>query len=276
MFNYFLSLTPVMQAFIAGMFTFLVTTLGSAVVFFFKSVNKNIMNVMLSLSAGIMLSASFFSLLNPAIEIASELKLIVWLVVFIGIMVGGLLLLVGDKVLEYFSKNRENDSLNLRRCAMLFTSITLHNIPEGLVVGVAFGAIAYGIENASVFSAISLTIGIAIQNFPEGSAISIPLRREGLSRFKSFMFAMLSGLVEPISAIIGAILVMKIQILLPFILSFAAGAMIFVIVMELVPESQSGQKKDLMALLTLLGFSIMMILEITLGWFFNNYFIICF
>jgi len=265
MFNYFLSLTPVMQAFIAGMFTFLVTTLGSAVVFFFKSVNKNIMNVMLSLSAGIMLSASFFSLLNPAIEIASELKLIVWLVVFIGIMVGGLLLLVGDKVLEYFSKNRENDSLNLRRCAMLFTSITLHNIPEGLVVGVAFGAIAYGIENASVFSAISLTIGIAIQNFPEGSAISIPLRREGLSRFKSFMFAMLSGLVEPISAIIGAILVMKIQILLPFILSFAAGAMIFVIVMELVPESQSGQKKDLMALLTLLGFSIMMILEITLG-----------
>lgn len=265
MFNYFMGLTPVVQAFIAGMFTFLVTTLGAAVVFFFKSVNKNIMNVMLSLSAGIMLSASFFSLLNPAIEIASELKLTVWLVVFIGIMIGGILLLLGDRILEHFSKNKNSNSLSLRRCAMLFTSITLHNIPEGLVVGVAFGAIAYGIDNASIFAAISLTIGIAIQNFPEGSAISIPLRREGLSRFKSFIFAMLSGLVEPISAIIGAILVMKIQILLPFILSFAAGAMIFVITMELIPESQSGQKKDLMALLTLLGFSIMMILEITLG-----------
>lgn len=148
---------------------------------------------------------------------------------------------------------------------MLFTSITLHNIPEGLVVGVAFGAIAYGIDNATVFAAISLTIGIAIQNFPEGSAISLPLRREGLSRFKSFMFAMLSGIVEPIAAVIGALLVMKIQIILPFILSFAAGAMIFVISMELIPESQSNNKKDLMAFLTLLGFSIMMVLEIVLG-----------
>jgi len=259
-------MTPIMQAFLAGMFTYLVTTLGAAVVFFFKSINKNIMDAMLALSAGIMLSASFFSLLNPAIEIAEELKLKVWLVVFIGIMIGGVLLYIGDKYLERISQKRKNDtSLSLRRCAMLFTSITLHNIPEGLVVGVAFGAVAYGIETAGIFAAISLTIGIAIQNFPEGSAISIPLRREGLSRFKSFLFAMLSGIVEPIAAIIGAILVMKIQILLPFILSFAAGAMIFVISMELIPESQTNQKKDLMALLTLFGFSIMMILEITLG-----------
>lgn len=266
MINYFLNMTPIMQAFLAGMFTYLVTTLGAAVVFFFKSINKNIMDAMLALSAGIMLSASFFSLLNPAIEIAGELKLKVWLVVFIGIMIGGVLLYIGDKYLERISQKRKNEtSLSLRRCAMLFTSITLHNIPEGLVVGVAFGAIAYGIETAGIFAAISLTIGIAIQNFPEGSAISIPLRREGLSRFKSFLFAMLSGVVEPIAAIIGAILVMKIQILLPFILSFAAGAMIFVISMELIPESQTNQKKDLMALLTLFGFSIMMILEITLG-----------
>lgn len=265
MIDYFLNLTPIWQALLAGFFTFIVTSLGAAVVFVFKSVNKNIMDSMLALSAGIMLSASFFSLLNPAVEIATELKLNVWLVVFAGIMIGGILLYGGDKVLEYFSKNKDSESLSIRRCAMLFTSITLHNIPEGLVVGVAFGAIAFGIDNATVFSAISLTVGIAIQNFPEGSAISLPLRREGLSRFKSFMFAMLSGLVEPIAAIIGALLVMKIQILLPFILSFAAGAMIFVISMELIPESQSNKKKDLMAFLTLLGFAIMMILEIVLG-----------
>lgn len=265
MINYFLNLTPIYQALIAGCFTFLVTSLGAAVVFVFKSVNKNIMDSMLAISAGIMLSASFFSLLNPAVEIAEELNLKVWLVVFIGIIFGGILLYVGDKLLEFLSKNKDSGSLSLRRCAMLFTSITLHNIPEGLVVGVAFGAIAYGIDNATVFAAISLTIGIAIQNFPEGSAISLPLRREGLSRFKSFMFAMLSGIVEPIAAVIGALLVMKIQIILPFILSFAAGAMIFVISMELIPESQSNKKKDLMAFLTLLGFSIMMILEIVLG-----------
>ena len=265
MINYFLNLTPIWQALIAGCFTFLVTSLGAAVVFVFKSVNKNIMDSMLAISAGIMLSASFFSLLNPAVEIAEELNLKVWLVVFIGIIFGRILLYARDKLLEFLSKNKDSGSLSLRRCAMLFTSITLHNIPEGLVVGVAFGAIAYGIDNATVFAAISLTIGIAIQNFPEGSAISLPLRREGLSRFKSFMFAMLSGIVEPIAAVIGALLVMKIQIILPFILSFAAGAMIFVISMELIPESQSNKKKDLMAFLTLLGFSIMMVLEIVLG-----------
>lgn len=265
MINYFMGMNPIWQALLAGCFTFIITSLGAAVVFGFKSVNKNIMDAMLAISAGIMLSASFFSLLNPAIEIANDLKLEAWLVIFCGIMIGGILLYAGDKILEYFSKNKDTGSLSLRRCAMLFTSITLHNIPEGLVVGVAFGAISYGIDNATLFSAISLTIGIAIQNFPEGSAISIPLRREGLSRFKSFLFAVLSGIVEPISAVIGALLVMKIQIILPFILSFAAGAMIFVISMELIPESQTNKKKDLMAFLTLLGFSIMMILEIVLG-----------
>ena len=247
------------------MFTFIVTALGSSVVFFFKSVNKNIMDSMLAISAGIMLAASFFSLLNPAVEIAEELSLTTWLIILIGTLTGGLLLYFGDKILDYFSrKNINKGGFSLKRCAMLFTSITLHNIPEGLVVGVAFGAIAFGISEATIFSAISLTIGIAIQNFPEGSAISIPLRREGLSRFKSFIFAMLSGIVEPIFAVIGALLVLKIQILLPFILSFAAGAMIFVITMELIPESQTNKKKDLMALLSLVGFSIMMVLEMVL------------
>lgn len=263
--NYFINMSPIYQACIAGLFTFLVTTLGAAVVFFFKSVNKNIMDSMLAISAGIMLAASFFSLLSPAIEIADELHLKSWLIILIGTLSGGLLLYFGDKIMEHFSKNSNASGvLSFKRCAMLFTSITLHNIPEGLVVGVAFGAIAFGIKNANIFSAISLTIGIAIQNFPEGSAVSIPLRREGLSRFKSFIFAMLSGIVEPISAFIGALLVLKIQVILPFILSFAAGSMIFVITMELIPESQANRKKDLMALLSLIGFSIMMILEMVL------------
>lgn len=258
-----LNLNPIFLAFLAGSFTFIVTSLGSAIVFFFKDINKNIMDAMLASSAGIMLSAAFFSLLNPAIEIANELNLVVWLVVFIGLLLGAVLLYVGDKILDRFSSN--NNNFSLKRCAMLFTSITLHNIPEGLVVGVAFGTLAYTHTQASLIAAITLTIGIAIQNFPEGSAISLPLRREGISRFKAFSFAMLSGIVEPIAAILGALLVIKIQIILPFILSFAAGAMIFVISMELIPESQTNNKKDLMALLTLLGFSIMMILEITLG-----------
>ena len=147
----------------------------------------------------------------------------------------------------------------------MFFSITLHNIPEGLVVGVAFGSLAYSLEGSTLASALTLALGIGLQNFPEGSAVSLPLRREGLSRKKAFFFGQLSGVVEPIAAIIGAILVLKIQVLLPFLLAFAAGAMIYVVVEELIPESQSNKKKDLMALFTLIGFSIMMILDVALG-----------
>ena len=148
---------------------------------------------------------------------------------------------------------------------MLIFSITLHNIPEGLVVGVAFGSLAYGIEGATLASALTLAIGIGIQNFPEGSAVSLPLRRDGMSRGKAFFIGQLSGMVEPISAVIGAILVLKIQIILPFLLAFAAGAMVYVVVEELIPESQSNRKKDLMAFFTLIGFSVMMVLDVALG-----------
>lgn len=264
MFYLFKSMNPISQSLIAGTFTFLVTVLGSSLVFFFKKINKNIMDIMLSISAGIMLAASFFSLLNPAIEIANDLKLITWLIIFIGFISGGVLLYLGDKLLNLLEKKGKKSISHLRRSIMLFSSITLHNIPEGLVLGVAFGAINYGLDSASTLSALILTIGIAIQNFPEGSAISLPLRRDGISRFKSFFIGSISAIVEPIFAVLGALLVLKIRVFLPFVLSLTAGAMIFVIAMELIPESQTNKRKDLMALFLMLGFSIMMILELIL------------
>ncbi len=256
-------LNPILQSLIAGTITFLVTVMGSSVVFFFKKVNKNIMDIMLSLSAGIMLSASFFSLLNPSIEIANNLKLTTWLIVLIGFISGGVLLYLGDKLLNLLEKKGKKSISNIRRSIMLFSSITLHNIPEGLVLGVAYGSIIYGFN--TLMSALILTIGIAIQNFPEGSAISLPLRRDGISRFKAFIVGSLSAVVEPIFAVLGSLLVLKIKVFLPFILSLTAGAMIFVIVMELIPESQTNKRKDLMALFLMVGFSIMMILELVLG-----------
>ena len=264
MFDIILSLSPVCQALLAGLFTFFVTSLGAAVVFFFKNINKNIMDIMLSISAGIMLAASFFSLLNPAIDMAEALHFHTWLVVFMGFIMGGVLLYLGDKVIDYIS-NRTNSSVHgFKRCIMLFSSITLHNIPEGLVLGVAFGSVPYHLDSSTLISAITLTIAIAIQNFPEGSAISLPLLRDGVSNWKAFFFGSISAIVEPLFAVIGALLVLKIQLILPFVLSFTAGAMVFVITMELIPESQTNKRKDLMAFFLMIGFSIMMILELIL------------
>jgi len=265
MFYFFQNINPIYQSLIAGLITFSVTVLGSSLVFFFRKINKNVMDTMLSLSAGIMLAASFFSLLNPAIDISNSLKLNTWLIVFLGFMSGGILLYLGDKLLDLLEKKGKKSISNIRRSIMLFSSITLHNIPEGLVLGVAYGAITYGINSANIFSAITLTIGIAIQNFPEGSAISLPLRRDGIKRFKAFLVGSISALVEPIFAVLGALLVLKIRVFLPFVLSLTSGAMIFVITMELIPESQTNKRKDLMALFLMIGFSIMMVLELVLG-----------
>ena len=269
MINFFQELSPVMQAFLATLFTWGVTMLGASIVFFFREVKKGIMDALLGFSAGVMIAASFWSLLSPAIDMANSMKMISWLVVFLGFFSGGLLLFLGDKLYDFMQKKmrkRESTtSQRLKRCLMLVFSITLHNIPEGLVVGVAFGSLAYSLEGSTLASALTLALGIGLQNFPEGSAVSLPLRREGLSRKKAFFFGQLSGVVEPIAAIIGTILVLKIQVLLPFLLAFAAGAMIYVVVEELIPESQSNKKKDLMALFTLIGFSIMMILDVALG-----------
>lgn len=265
MINVFLNLKPTIQSFIAGLFTFFITTLGSAVVFFFRKVNKNIMDTMLAISAGIMLAASFFSLLNPAIDLAVEYHMDVWFIVTFGFVIGGLFLFLADIILKHFSFISNNEKkYSFQRCIMLFLSITLHNIPEGLVLGVSFGSCAYQ-KPASLISAVILTIGIAIQNFPEGAAISLPMRRENISRWKAFLFGSFSAVVEPIFAIVGAILIIKVRRLLPFILSFTAGAMIFVTVMELIPESQANEKKGLMTIFNMLGFSIMMILELLLG-----------
>ena len=258
-----------MQAFLATLFTWGVTMLGASIVFFFREVKKGIMDALLGFSAGVMIAASFWSLLSPAIDMANSMKMISWLVVFLGFFSGGLLLFLGDKLYDFMQKKMRKrefiTSHRLKRCLMLVFSITLHNIPEGLVVGVAFGSLAYSLEGSTLASALTLALGIGLQNFPEGSAVSLPLRREGLSRKKAFFFGQLSGVVEPIAAIIGTILVLKIQVLLPFLLAFAAGAMIYVVVEELIPESQSNKKKDLMALFTLIGFSIMMILDVALG-----------
>ena len=264
MINFFINLHPCIQALIATLFTYFVTVLGAALVFFFKKINKNVLDAMLGFSAGVMISASFFSLLHPAGEMANNLNLNTWLVLCSGFISGGLLLFLGDKLFSFLDKKRENKN-SLKRCLMLILSITLHNIPEGLVVGMAFGSVMYGLEGATIGAACILALGIGIQNFPEGTAVSLPLRREGLSRGKAFFFGQLSGIVEPISGVLGALLVLKIQTILPFMLSFAAGAMIYVVVQELIPESQTNKRKELMALFTLIGFSIMMILDVALG-----------
>lgn len=263
-----LSLNPIVQAGIATLFTWGVTAIGASLVYFFKKINKNLMDGMLGFAAGVMIAASFFSLIAPAIDMAENLNLIPWLTTFLGFFSGGLLLFIGDKVYDIYEKRHpqsEDKKFSMKRCFMLVCSITLHNIPEGMAVGVAFGSVVYGLEGATLAAAWTLALGIGLQNFPEGTAVSMPLKREGLSRNKSFFIGQLSGIVEPIAGIIGAVLVMKVQILLPFLLSFAAGAMIYVVVEELIPESQTNKKKDLMALFTLIGFSVMMILDIALG-----------
>ena len=261
-----LSLNPVIQALLATIFTWMITLLGASLVYFFKKINKNIMDGMLGFAAGVMIAASYFSLISPAIKMAENLKLVPWLVVFIGFFSGGLLLFIGDKIYDiYDKKNSDDNKYSKKRCIMLISSITLHNIPEGMAVGVAFGSVIYGLDGATLIAAWTLALGIGLQNFPEGTAVSMPLRRENVSRSKAFFLGQLSGFVEPIAGVLGALLVTKIRILLPFLLAFAAGAMIYVVVEELIPESQTNKKKDLMALFTLIGFSIMMILDITLG-----------
>lgn len=263
MIEFYINLNPVLQALIACIFTFSITSLGAGLVVFFKNINKNILDAMLGSAAGVMIAASFWSLLSPAISLAETLKMNIILVITISFLSGGLLLFVGDKIFSNLKiKNKDN---NIKKSIMLVSSITLHNIPEGLAIGVAFGTIAYGLDGATLTSACLLALGIGIQNFPEGTAVSVPLRKYGLSRKKSFIFGSLSGLVEPIAGVIGAILALKIRILLPFLLAFAAGAMIYVVVAELIPESQSNERKDLMAMFTLIGFTIMMILDVMLG-----------
>ena len=259
MYEWFINLNYVYQALLGTLFTYFLTALGAGIVFFFKNISKNVMDAMLGFAAGVMTAASFFSLLSPAIEHCESLNINPWLITFIGFFSGGLLLFLSDKI---FNKLLSKQN---KRILMLVSSITIHNIPEGLAVGIAFGSVYYGLTGATTISAILLAIGIGLQNFPEGSAVSIPLLREGMSRKKAFFYGQLSAIVEPIFGVLGAILVLKVRTLLPFFLSFAAGAMIYVVVSELIPESQSNKKKEIMAIFTIIGFSIMMILDVALG-----------
>lgn len=259
MFNWFSNLNFVYQALIATIFTYLMTLLGASIVFFFKKISKNLMDAMLGFSAGVMTAATFFSLLSPAIQHCNSLNLIPYVIISIGFICGGLLLFLSDKLFDKILSKKN------KRILMLVSSITIHNIPEGLAVGIAFGSVYYGLTGATTLSAIMLAIGIGLQNFPEGSAISIPLLRESMSKGKAFFFGQASAIVEPIFGVIGALLVVKIRVLLPFFLSFAAGAMIYVVVSELIPESQTNEKKEVMAIYTIIGFTIMMILDVAFG-----------
>ena len=259
MIGWFINLNFIYQALLATLFTYFLTALGASIVFFFKNISKNIMDAMLGFAAGVMTAASFFSLLSPAIEHCEELNLTPWIIISIGFISGGLLLFLSDKIFNKLLSKKN------KRILMLISSITIHNIPEGLAVGIAFGSVYYGLTGATTLSALMLAIGIGLQNFPEGSAVSIPLRRDGMPRGKAFFYGQLSAIVEPIAGVLGPILVQKVRTLLPFFLSFASGAMIYVVVSELIPESQSNEKKEVMAIFTIIGFSIMMILDVALG-----------
>lgn len=262
MVDYYINASLYIQVLIATLMTWGITSLGSAIVFFFKNINQTILDGMLAASAGVMISASFFSLLNPAINEATTLNMNVWLTISAGFLFGGLLLIIGDKCFSKYLAKKETKNINgIKRSLMLMFSITLHNIPEGLAIGVAFGSIAFN-NGATLASAFMLAVGIGIQNFPEGSSVSLPLRREGFSRIKAFIYGMLSGIVEVFAGLIGCILVIYVQKILPFFLAFAAGAMIYVSISELIPESQNSNQKNLMSIFTIIGFVIMMVLDV--------------
>jgi ZIP family zinc transporter len=264
------NLPPVIQALLATCFTWFVTALGAAVVFAVKSINRKLLDGMLGFAAGIMIAASYWSLLAPAIEMSRDGSMPVWVPPVTGFLLGAFFLSAIDKILPHLHsgfrmEEAEGIKTSWQRSTLLVLAITLHNIPEGLAVGVAFGAVGAGLPSATLAGAVALAIGIGLQNFPEGIAVSFPLRREGLSRSRSFFYGQLSGMVEPIAGIIGAVAVGLSRPALPYALSFAAGAMIFVTVEELIPESHRHGNTDIATLGTMLGFAAMMLLDVGLG-----------
>jgi len=263
--------SPITQAFVATLFTWGVTMAGAALVFFTKTVKPKIMDSMLGFAAGVMIAASFWSLLAPGIEMAQQMDQIPWLTAVIGFLSGGLFMRLTDCLLPHLHlglaiEQSEGIKTSWQRSTLLVLAITLHNIPEGLAVGVAFGAVSAHLSSATLGGAIALAIGIGLQNFPEGAAVSLPLRREGMGRAKSFLMGQASGLVEPIAGVLGAAFVLNMQDILPYALCFAAGAMIFVVVEELIPESQRNEANiDMVTMATMVGFTVMMILDVALG-----------
>ena len=270
MVDWFVGLNTVLQALIATLFTWFVTALGAALVFFFKTINRKVLDGMLGFAAGVMIAASFWSLLAPAIEMAEESSLPAWIPATAGFLMGGLFLYIADKIIPHLHlgfpmDEAEGLKTSWHRSILLVLAITLHNIPEGLAVGVAFGALASDLPSATMAGAVALALGIGIQNFPEGAAVSVPLRREGFSRLKSFWYGQASGMVEPIAGVLGAAAVILIKPILPYALAFAAGAMIYVVVEELIPESQLEKNTDIATMGAMGGFAVMMTLDVALG-----------
>ncbi len=266
----FTELSPVLQALLATLFTWFMTALGAVPVFFAKTINQKLMDGMLGMAAGVMIAASYWSLLAPAIELSEAMGLSPWLPPAVGFLAGGGFLWLVDKILPHLHPglamgDAEGIHTSWRRSTLLVLAITLHNAPEGLAVGVAFGALGYGIEGATLAGAIALAVGIGIQNLPEGLAVAMPLRREGISRRKSFWMGQLSGIVEPMAGVAGAAAVVFMRPILPYALAFAAGAMIFVCAEELIPESQRKGDTDIPTIGVMVGFTIMMVLDVALG-----------
>ncbi len=269
---WFLEQNPMLQALMATSFTWFLTAAGASLVFFFKSMNRQLFDGMLGFTGGVMIAASYWSLLAPAIEITPESNpgVPIWFPAAVGFMGGALFLFALDKVLPHLHINfpvteKEGVETKLDRTLLLVLAITLHNIPEGLAVGVAFGAVAHGMDGATIGAAIALAIGIGIQNFPEGLAVSMPLRRQGVSRFRSFWYGQLSAIVEPFAGVLGAAAVIYAFPILPYALAFAAGAMIYVVIEEVIPETQLDKYADTSTLGFIGGFIVMMVLDVALG-----------
>ncbi len=268
--NYMESLDPVVGALIATTFTWLMTAAGAAIVFLFKSMKRAVLDGMLGFTGGVMIAASYWSLLAPAIEMAENQGQPGWLPAGIGFAAGALFLFALDKFMPHLHINFKRDEAegpetNWHRTTLLVLAITMHNIPEGLAVGVLFGGVAVGMEGASIGAAVALAIGIGIQNFPEGVAVSMPLRRQGVSRRRSFWYGQLSAIVEPAAGVLGAAAVIFFEPILPYALAFAAGAMIYVVIEEVVPEAQQDKYTDIATLGFIGGFLVMMTLDVALG-----------
>lgn len=268
--DWFVNLSPVIQSLIATCFTWGVTALGAALVFPFRDISREVLNAMLGFASGVMIAASFWSLLSPSIEMSEQMGLIPWVPPLIGLLSGAAFLWGIDQLLPHLHPGKKIDKAEgiktkWQRSVLLVLAITLHNIPEGLAIGVSFGAVEAGYPTATLAGAIVLAFGIGIQNFPEGTAVSVPLRREGMSRLKAFWYGQLSGLVEPIAGIAGAAAVLVMRPILPYALAFAAGAMIYVVVEELIPEGHSEKHSDTVTIGAMIGFAIMMTLDVALG-----------
>ena len=267
--NFLSNLSPVLQAFIAACFTWSMAAFGAASVFVVRRVSHKMLGGVLGFAGGVMIAVSFWSLLAPAIELSAGKSIPSWLPATIGFLTGAFFLRVIDKLLPHLHRGMptevEGIKTNWRRNTLFIMAMTLHHIPEGLAVGVAFGAAAAGLPHATLPAAIVLAVGIGIQNFPEGLAVSVPLRSEGMTRRRSFWFGQLTAIVEPVAAAIGAASVIVSTAIMPYALAFAAGAMIFIVIEEIIPQSQRYGKKDLVTLTTIVGFVLMMILDVAFG-----------